>query len=307
MRLETAPHSGEREPLRGSPAQALLAPAPSGLWARWRSSIWASSRSPIVRQEGMYWDHQLGGRWRLEEAFALATLANLCLLPVALLVFPWLLGVYALFDEALSLLMTMPAALLIVREREHGTWSILRSTPADATELAAGKLAGLLSLVWEGATYLTRARWYGTLLALPLFALMLTLENPFPIAASQPAWPVFVGLLLAYATFVYRPLIHVLFSGALGLMLSTTVRTSAEALTMGALASAALLTLASGLLVLFVTQHGGAALFSDSVLAGRMAQVFMWLIPLAGLSLLRLMLVPMCFAVAVLRIRQLSE
>jgi hypothetical protein len=278
-----------------------------GLVTRWREKWLKSLQHPILRHEWAYWGQRLGGRWRLEEAFALATLVNLCLLPVALLIFPWLLVAYALFDEILGLLATLPASLLIVQERERGTWGILRSTLADNTELAASKLIGLLSLAWDGATYLSRARWFGALLALPLFALMLTLEDPLPFAAGPPAWLVLGGLLVVYATFVFRPHIHLLFGGALGLALSSIGRSSAEALTYGALVCAAFFVATAGLLLLFVTQHGAAALFSDSVLAGRLAQVFVWLIPLAVLSVLRLVLIPVCFGFAVWRIARLSD
>jgi hypothetical protein len=275
-------------------------------WALWRDRLLGSPRHPILRHETTYWGRRLGGRWRLEEHFAGATLINLCLLPVALLVFPWLLVAYTVFDEVLGLLITLPAGLLITRERERGTWSILRSTPVEARELAASKLAGLLDLVWEGAAYLARARWFGTLLSLPLFALMLTLTDPFPFSATQPAWLVLVVLIVTYAAFILRPLLHVLFGGALGLALSTSTRSQAEVMTLSALVTSALVALTIGVLIAFVPRHGEAALFSESVLGARLAQVFTWLIPLAAISGLRLLLIPICFALTVWRIGRLS-
>ena len=268
----------------------------------WRARVWHPPRHPVFQHELGYWDQRLGGRWRLEEFFALCTLANLCLLPAALLVFPWLLVVYALFDEMIGLFITLPAALLVVRERERGTWEILRSTPAGHAELAVGKISGLLYVVWEGTFYIARARWFGTLLSLPLFALMLTLADAFPLAEGLPPWLVTGTLALTYATFIVRPLINLLFGGTLGLALSTVTRSSAEALTWAALAGAAWLSATGIVLFFFVQQHGGWILFSESVLAARLAQIFVWLLPLAALSALRLALLPVCFAVAVWRI-----
>jgi hypothetical protein len=270
------------------------------------ATVWVRPSYPIFRRELAHWDQHLGGRWRLEEIFALFTLVNLCLLPAALLIFPWLLLVYALFDEALGLFIILPAALLVVRERERGTWSVLRTTPAEHAEVVTGKLGGLLYLVWEGATYLVRARVFGTLLALPLFALMLTLENPFPLAAGFPAWLGLGILVLSYGSFLYRPLINLLCGGALGMAASTMARSSTGALTLAVLFTAATLTLTAALVLISVPLHGSAALFSESVLAFRLEQVFMWLLPLALVSGLRLLLIPISLAVTVWRMRQLS-
>jgi hypothetical protein len=58
------------------------------LHQQWQTLVQGRSRYPLFRQELAYWDARLGGRWRIEEAFAVVTLGNLCLLPIALLIYP---------------------------------------------------------------------------------------------------------------------------------------------------------------------------------------------------------------------------
>ncbi len=262
---------------------------------------------PVFRYELSYWDKRLGGRWRLEEAFVLLTLGNLCLLPIALLIFPALLALYAVLDEVLGLLLAVPAAALIVREREEGTLSILRATPLSGLQIAVGKLAGLLYLVWEGASYLVIARWVGTLLALPLLALMLVSKNPFPLAQTQPVGLVGVGLVVVYLTFIYRPQFNVLYTGALGLAASTLARSTREAIGLVMLPAGALSAAALGVLIWFYRVGELNSLFSESVLADHLHRIFIWLVPLALVTLVRLLLTVVCFGLAAHRIDRLTE
>ncbi len=275
--------------------------------ARWRA--WLAEHSPytLFQQELAYWDRRLGGRWRLDEGFALLTLANLCLLPVALLIFPGLFLLYALLDEVLGMLITLPAALMVVRERESQTWGILRTTPISGLQIATGKLSGLLYLVWEGVSYMVQARWIGTLQAAPIFALMLSLSNPFPLAAGQPVWLTAGVLLLAYGLFIYRPYLNLLYGGCLGLAFSTTARTTSEAISLTMLVTSATLIMAGGWLAASVYAGQLPLIFSESVLAGRLEQVFVWLLPLAALTLLRVLLIPACLAFAAYRLHRLSD
>ena len=105
---------------------------------------------PIYRRELLHWDARLGGHWRLGEVFGMLTLASLCLLPATIIIFPALLAVYAILDEFIGLCVALPASMLIVREREAHTWSLLRATPFTGTQIAIGKLSGLFYQVWEG-------------------------------------------------------------------------------------------------------------------------------------------------------------
>jgi hypothetical protein len=287
------------------PRLSLHLPEP-GLRAWWRRRFEGHSRYVVFRQELAYWDRRLGGRWRLDEPLALLTLANLCLLPAALLIAPALLLAYALLDEILGMALTLPAALTVAREREQQTWEVLRATPISGQDLALGKLSGLLYLVWDGAVYLTRARWYGTWLALPLFALMLTVRHPYPLAADLPPWLSGGLLAAAYALFISRPCLNLLYGGCLGLAISTASPSTNTALTLATVITG-LTGVALGVAWALFAQAGSAALlFSESVLGVRLEGIFFWLLPPAGLSLARLLLTPVLLIFAARRIPHLS-
>jgi hypothetical protein len=256
---------------------------------------------PVFRQEVAYWDARLGGRWRLGEYFGLATLVNLCLLPATLLFFPGLLAAYAVFDEILLLAVILPASVLVVRERQAGTWSLLRATPMTSLQLATAKLAGLLYLGWEGASYLVGARWLGTLFTIPLLvliALMPGSELPGPLAA---------GLVLAYALFIVRPRLNLLFGGSLGLMASTFGRSASGAMILSGLLAWPLLLAYLWLQHWYVGAVNPGEWLGGGVLAGVLAQVFAWLLPMGAITLARALLAPLFFVVAALRISQLHE
>jgi hypothetical protein len=277
------------------------------LHTTWRTMTAGQTTYPLFRHELFHWDERLGGRWRLGEVFGLLTLASLCLLPATLIMFPLGLLAYALLDEVLGLLTALPAAALVVREREARTLSLLRATPLTSLEIATGKLAGLLYLAWEGASYLVRARWLGTLLALPLLGLMLTLPDPSPLAAGRPAGWVVGGLLLVYVLFIYRPLLNLLSGGALGLAASTLASSTSRAVAL-AMIAAGLLSLGSGgLLFGYARLSDLGGLFSDSVLGGALAEIFIWLIPLGAVTLGRGLLVPVFLGLAVHRLERISE
>lgn len=261
----------------------------------------------VFRQELSYWDRRLGGRWRVDEALALLTLASLCLLPVTLLIAPSLLLAYALLDEILGIAISLPAALAVTREREQQTWEALRVTPLTGAEIVAGKLRGLLYLVWEGATYLARARWYGTWLAAPLFALMLTLRNPFPLTDVWPVWLSGGVLVAAYALFICRPCLNALFGGCLGLALSTATPSPSAALLLAAVSASATSAVLLGVWALCAHANPAAPLFSEGVLGARLERIFFWLLPAGGLTLLRLLLTPGLLILAARRIPQLSR
>lgn len=272
----------------------------------WHRFVRGRSGYPLFRRELAYWDQRLGGRWRLEETFAFITLANLCLLPVALLIFPNLLLGFALLDESLAWLAALPSATLIVREREGQTWDILRSTPLEGNQIALNKLSGLLYVIWESASYLVSARWYGTMLALPLLALMLVLRHSFPLAADQSFW-IGLGLLLAYVGFIYRPQFNLLYGSSLGLAVSAFSHASSDALAWALiLFSAHLVVNVSGLLA-FRHFNLTAALFSESVLATRLESIFIWLIPLGLITLVRGLLTPLCLWLAIVRLQYLTH
>ena len=262
---------------------------------------------PLYRRELTHWDTRLGGHWRLGEVFGMLTLGTLCLLPAAIIIYPTLLVAFLLLDEFIGLAVTLPASMLIVREREAHTWSLLRATPYTGYQIAVGKLSGLLYQAWEGVGYLVNARWIGSLLAVPLLALMLVLPRPYPFAPGPVAALTFVSLATAYLLFVYRSMLNLLFGGALGLAVSTLARTSASALVLASVVSGAV-TLASGALVWFyVTDYGVAGLFSESVLAGRLEGVFMWLLPVGAITLARLGLTGLLLALAGRRITGLAD
>jgi hypothetical protein len=214
---------------------------------------------------------------------------------------------YAVLDELIGLAISLPASALVVREREARTWSLLRVTPFSSAQIAAGKLSGLLYQVWEGVGYLVSARWIGTLLVLPLLALMLTLPRAFPLASGPGAGLAAAGLLAAYLCFVHRPLFNLVLGGAIGLAASTLARSSGGAVLLAVLIGGAMTITSGAAIWSFAASFEPAALFSESVLAGRLAQVFVWLIPMAGVTLARLVLTGVLLAVAGRRIADMPE
>lgn len=266
-----------------------------------------SDRSPIFRRERLYWDRQVGGWWRLDDALVGLALLNLALLPAALLLAPAALLGYALLDEVLGLAVALPAALGISRERRGRTWALLRSTPLSAADIILAKLAALHSLVGEATALLARARWVGTLAAAPLFALMLTTARPQPFPAGASAWTTALLCGAAYLLFIFRPQINTLSGAALGLACSTFARGVSASLVYILLVSGGLSLAGLGLLAGFQHLPLLAGLFSDSVLAGRLALIFTWLFPLAALTLVRALLIPACLALASRRLAGLDD
>lgn len=263
-------------------------------------------RSPIFRRERQYWERRLGGLWRLDDLLIVLALLNMCLLPAALLLYPPALLAYAALDEALGLFMAYPAALGIARERQDQTWALLRATPLNRLDIVLDKLAALLSLTGESLGLLARARWLGTLAALPLFGLMLAVRRPFPFSPELPAWEGVLALGAAYTLFVYRPQINSLCGAAVGLACSAGSGVISASLTYTALVNLALLAGGAALILISLQPASLAGLFSDSVLGGRLARVFVWLFPLAGLTLARLLLVPAGLAWAAWRLTRLE-
>lgn len=248
--------------------------------------------SPVFRHEVGYWEAQLGGRWRLDDLFIGLALLNLCLLPAALLIYPPLLLVYAALDEALGMVISLPAALSVARERQAQTWELLRATTLSLPEIALGKLTGLMTLGWEGAALLVQARWVGAVLAAPLFALMLTTRPTGVFVPEVPGWLGLGAVGLALVLFVVRPLVSVFTGACLGLACSLPARTMPASLTTALLANGLALTLTAGAVLATWQLGAAAALFQEGVLAGRLALVFVWLLPLGGLSLARLLVLP---------------
>ncbi|MBP7692759.1 MAG: hypothetical protein KA764_12615 [Anaerolineales bacterium] len=274
-----------------------------GWWAAWQG--WP--RSPIFRSELRYWERRLGGGWRLSDGLAWLALFNLCLLPAALLIYPPLLVGYGLLDEALGWLMALPAVWGVVRERRGQTWALLRATPLSASEIVLGKLAALTALTREGAGLVARARWLGTALALPLFGLMLITDRSSPFTAAWPAWGGAALLGGAYGLFIYRPQINALSGACLGLACSTLEPRVGVSLAY-ALAAGGALAL-SGLLLLLVIAGPplAAGVFGPSLLAGRLEQIFVWLLPWAIFTLGRAGLIPAGLAWTVWRLPHLEE
>ena len=274
---------------------------------RLRLSLLELGSYPIYRREFSYWDKRVGGRWRLAETFGLLTLTSVCLFPAAIIIYPAALIAYALLDEALWLAAVIAGSALIVREREALTWSALRATPIRSAQVAAGKLAGLLYQVWDGATYLVRARWIGSLLVAPLLALMLTLPEPFPFAGGWQAGVTTVGLAIAYLLFVLRPLANLISGGTLGLALSTVSRSTSGALVLAMLVGGSLTLCLAGLFWWSPWGLRYGDLFSESVLAGRLQLIFYWLLPLGAVTLARLLAAPLLFGLAAWKMERLSE
>jgi hypothetical protein len=275
--------------------------SPWGLGALWREMAFGPGTYPVFRQEVAYWDARLRGRWRLGEYFGFATLVNLVLLPATLLFFPGLLAVYALLDEALVIGASLPAATLVVRERQAGTWSLLRSTPMTTLDLAAAKLGGLLYTAWEGAAYLTGARWLGTLFALPLLLLVAFLPGTAPSITSL------VVLALAYALFAIRPRLNLLFGGALGLMASVFSRSTTGATILSILLTGPLSLAYAWLILVYARMPNTSEWLGEGVLAGVLAQALAWLAPMAAVTLGRAVVTPALFALAVHGMGRLQE
>ncbi len=235
------------------------------------------------------------------------TLASLVLLPAALIILPPVLLAYAILDEILWLGAALSASGLIVREREALTWSLIRVAPISSLEIAAGKLTGLFYQVWDGVGYLVGARWLGTLLAVPLLALMLTLPHPYPFLLGWPGGATALGLSGAYLLFVFRPSVNVTSGGALGLALSTLTSSTGGALIMATLIGGGLSLSFGGMVWWSLRAFDAGRLFSESILAGRLQAIFYWLLPLGAVTLARLLATPLLLGLATWRVSRLPE
>lgn len=271
----------------------------------WREMVVSGAGYPIFRRELTFWQQGPAGRWRLEELFAMLALANLCLIPASLLIYPKLLLALSLLDEALGLCIALPAATLVVRERDQHSWAVLRATTLNTDQILVGKVSGLLNLVWQGAHYISRARLLSTGLALPLLALLFVLPGQFPLAAGRGLGLFSLGLVLAYLTFVYRPLLNLVHGGCLGLLASTLAGTTRRAVALAVAGHLLLSGLSVALLVVFARSPDLlGAWFSDSVLAGHLRQIFVWVLPLGLVACFRLLATPAWFALAVYRVNR---
>lgn len=276
---------------------------PASAWAAWHG--W--SRSPIFRRERRYWDRRLRGQWWLDDLLTLSALINLCLLPAALLLYPPLLISYGLLDEALSWLTAFLAALGIMRERQNRTWRVLRVTPLTSFEILAGKLAACTSLTAAGARRVTRARWLGTLAALPLFGLMVLADQRPAFSPGLPGW---AGAALAvggYGLFLYRPQINAMSGACVGLACSTLEHTGGASLAYTSLAGAVCLAGSAAVILALHQTPAAGWVFGPSVLAGRLTLIFAWLFPWAAATLGRALLIPAGLALAATRLPRLDE
>jgi hypothetical protein len=268
----------------------------------WREMTAGGASYPVFRRELRHWDR--GRRRRLDETFGLLALANVCLMPVTLLIFPSLLAVQAALDEALGLAITPAAASLVVAERDQRTWSVLRSTALSSSDILLGKAAGLLHVFWQGASYIALGRLLGTLLAVPLLGLMLAFPAGAPL---MPGWPaVFTGvvLVLLYLAHVNRLMINLLFGGCLGLLASTLAASAQRAVAAALTWQLLLLLPAAGLVVWSTRELDLTRLFAASVLGEQLRLIFNWLIPLGVVALGRLLLAPVLFGLAVFRVER---
>jgi hypothetical protein len=271
--------------------------------ALWREMSVGGASYPVFQRELRYWDTRRGA-WRYDEVFAVLALLNLCFTPATLVIFPQLLLAQAVLDEVLSLAVAVPAAGLVVGERDHGTWAVLRATTLSGAEILIGKVAGLLNLPWQGAAYVVGARLLGTLLALPLLGLMLLVANPYPFAAGRQAVAMSLGLVLLYLAFIYRPLLNLAFGSCLGLLASSLAESRSWAVGL-AIGLHGLATLAgAGLVVWFAQTIELSAWFSPAALGLRLGQVYLWLVPLGSVVLARLLLTPVLFGLALYRVNR---
>ena len=271
----------------------------------WREMAVAGAVYPIFHRELNYWQQGPAGRWRLEELFALLALANLCLMPVTLLMFPKLLLAQALLDELLGLGIAIPAATLVVRERDQHTWAVLRATTLTTRQILLGKGSGLLNLVWQGAHLLARARLLGAGLALPLLALLFVLPGQFPLAGGRGLSVIALGLVLAYLAFIYRPLLNLLHGACLGLLASTLAGSTRRAVALAVGGQMLWAAVSVALLVVFARSPDLlGAWFGDSVLAAHLRQIYVWVLPLGLVTALRLLATPAWFALAVYRVNR---
>lgn len=279
----------------------------TGVQSIWRELTVGPGTYPVFRQEIAYWDGRLGGRWRLGEYLALLSLANLCLLPATLLFFPNLLVLYAILDELLVLAVMLPASILVIRDREAGTWNLLRVTPLSSMQLARAKLAAVLYLGWEGASYIVKARWLGTLFTAPLFVLVVLLPGSRLAGAHAPPLAAAAVLAAAYLLFVYRPFINLLFGGAFGLAASTLSKTRAGAVTLSVLVAIGGALAHTGFMFWYGSAANAGDWLGEGVLAGVLEQAFARLLPTGMVALARLLLAPALFWAAVHRVGRQGE
>lgn len=253
------------------------------------------------------WDARLSGRWRLGELFGLAALASVCLLPAALLLFPRTLVLHIVLVELVGLLITVPAAGVIAREREQEAWDALRATQLSSLEIAASKLTAVLYLASEGLAMLAGARVVATVLAIPLLVFLFLLPAPAVLGPGFNLVGWAVVMIAAYAAFVYRPILNAVYGACLGLVASTLARTTPRAVALSLSLQAVLFAALVAPAVWFMQTDRLAAVFASGVLAGRLHAIFLWLLPLAAVTAARLAIAAVAFIWAVQHMRRLVD
>ncbi len=277
---------------------------------KWRDSFQRGSAGgsayPVMRRDLHYWDDRLGGRWRLGEWFGLLALGTVCVLPATLLLAPNMLWFHIGIVELIGILLIIPAAGAIAREREQGSWQALRSTQLSGLEIAASKLASVLYLTREGMSIIVRARVLASFLTFPLLAFLLFLPQGNPFFETSPLIPLFATMAIAYGLFVFQPQLHAIYSANVGLAASTIARGVMPSIALAL--SIQLASLAAGAALVYASMSSDYldAVFSDGVLSARLTEIFSWLFPLAAIILVRLLFGTVCFSVAVSRIRRIA-
>ena len=273
-----------------------------------RQGITVSRSSyPVFRQKLWYWDRVLGGWWRIGDIISLLAVASLSLMPATLFLYPRALLLHILLVEFIGIFLSILSAALIVRERESRTWDVLRSSQLSNLDIVSGKLDGVLYLVWEGIGYLVQGRIVGTLLALPLMALLLLVPGTLRDPCNTPIVICASVLGVAYLTFLYRPYPHAIVTSCFGLLASTLADTTSRVVALSLSLQGIVVIFSSGLYYWFSPSRYLANVFTENPLGARMEEIALWLIPLVVITIVRLLLAVGSLGLATYRVGRLIE
>ena len=254
----------------------------------------ASANSPVFFEEARFWRRQIPMGWRLEEIFGILAIISFSVLPVTILFFPQTFLAHFILVEGIGLIVSVPASLCIVREREGQTWDILRTTQLSGVEIVAGKLAGIQLLIRDGVKQLVMARMLcGLLVSFLVGAIFVWFgSSPFQNVSHFILLP--WASLLAALFFFLRPILNTWYSLGLGLAISTTASSRPRALYTLGLVQFAVITIAAGIFFEIYRGNYLDLALAQNVAGTRLTSLLIWLFPMLIVTLIRMFVTLAC-------------